>query len=112
MVFGDAADTTLFPHEPETRHQDWFRNLGVASASRESDVSLLNLRYRLRVGIESADQHVPVFLCARTYVRNKGLHQIAIRFFQGWRAAEIGCVCLNESRIEIVLADQQTELIP
>jgi hypothetical protein len=45
-------------------------------------------------------------------VRNKGLHQVAIRFFQGWRAAEIGGVGFNESGIEIVLADQQTELIP
>ena len=45
-------------------------------------------------------------------MRNKGLDQISIRFFQGGRAAEIGGVRLNESRIEIVLADQQTELIP
>jgi hypothetical protein len=45
-------------------------------------------------------------------VRNKGLDQIAIRFFQGWRAAEIGGIGLNESGIKIVLADQQTELIP
>jgi len=45
-------------------------------------------------------------------VRNKGLHESAIRFFQGWRAAEIGGVGLDESRIQIVLADQKTELIP
>ncbi len=42
----------------------------------------------------------------------KILHQIAICFFQGRRATEVGGVCLNESGIEIVLADQQTELIP
>ncbi len=45
-------------------------------------------------------------------MRNKGLDQFSIRFFQGWRAAEIGSVCLNESGIEAMLADQQTELIP
>jgi hypothetical protein len=44
-------------------------------------------------------------------VRNKGLNQISIRFFQGWGAAEIGSVGFNESGIEIVLADQQTQLI-
>ena len=41
-----------------------------------------------------------------------GLDEISIRFFQGWRAAEISGICLNESGIEVVLADQQTELIP
>src|SRR5260370_4962616 len=107
MVFVDAVDTTLFPLEPETRHRDWFRNLGVANASRGSDVSWLNLR-RLCIGIEPANQHVPVFLCACGQVRNKGLDQIAVRFFQGWRAAKIGGVCLNEGGIEIALADQQT----
>jgi len=111
MVFGDAADTTLVPHAPETRHRDRFRNLGVLNANRESDVSWLTRRW-LCVGIESADQHVPVFLCARSQMRDKGLDQIAICFFQGWRAAEIGGVGLDESGIEIVLADQQTELIP
>src|SRR5260370_35444658 len=111
MAFGDAADTTLVPHELETRHRNWFRNLGVAHARRESDVSWLSL-HRLRIGIESADQHVPVFLCACRQVRNKRLDQISIRFFQGWRAAEISGICLDEGRIEIVLADQQTELIP
>src|SRR6267143_3707249 len=103
MVFVDAADTTHVPHARETPHRNWFRNLGVANASQESGVSWLSLR-RLRVGIESANQHVPVFLCARGQVRDKGLHQIPIRFFQGWRAAEIGGVCLNESGIEVVLA--------
>src|SRR5258706_6537502 len=112
MVCGDGDDTKLFPHEPETRPRNWSRNLGVESASRESDVSLLNLRFRPRIGIESADQHVPVFFCACSEVRNKGLHQIAIRFFQGGRAAEIGGVGFNKRGIEIVLANQQTELIP
>src|ERR1700693_1233199 len=101
----------LFPHGPETRHQNWFRNPGVLNASRESDASWLSLR-GVCVGIEPADQHVLVFLCAYGQVRNKGLDQVSIRFFQGWRAAEISGVCLNESGIEIVLADQQTELIP
>ncbi len=68
MVRGDAVDTTPFPHEPETRHQDRCRNLGVENASQGSGVSLLNLGYRLRVGIESADQHLPVFFCARRKV--------------------------------------------
>jgi hypothetical protein len=45
-------------------------------------------------------------------VRNKGLDQISIRFLQGWRAAEIGGVCLDENGIEIVPTDEQTELIP
>src|SRR5216684_1505404 len=103
MVFADATDTTLFPLEPETRRRNWYRNLGVANASRESDVSWLSLR-RLCVGIESANQHVPVFFCACGEVRDKGLDQISIRLFQGWRAAEIGGVGLNESGIEIVLA--------
>jgi hypothetical protein len=40
------------------------------------------------------------------------LDQISVRFLQGWRAAEIGGVCLDQGGIEIVLADQQTELIP
>src|SRR6266436_4776760 len=111
MVFVDAADTTLFPHEPETPHRNWFQNLGVLNAGRESDVSWLGLRW-LRIGIEPADQHVPVFLCACGKMRNKGLDQISIRFFQGSRAAEISGICLNKSGIEIVLADQQTELIP
>jgi hypothetical protein len=112
MVFADVVDTALFPHEPETRHQDWFRNLGFGSVSRESGVSLFNLRYWLRVGIESADQHVPVFFCACCKVRNKRLHEIAVRFFQGWRPAEIGGVGFNQSGIKTVLADQETELIP
>src|SRR6266478_1531271 len=111
MVFADAADTTLFPLEPETRHRNWFRNPGALNASRESDVSWLGLR-RLCIGIESANQHVSVFLCACGQVRNKGLDQISIRFFQGWRAAEISGICLDEGGIEIVLADQQTQLIP
>ena len=111
MVFVDAADTTLFPLERETRHRDCFRNLGVLNASRESDVSCLHLHW-LRIGIQSADQHVPVFLCACGYVRHKGLNKISIRFFQGWRATEIGGVSLNKSGIEIVLADQQTKLVP
>ena len=107
----DAADTTLFPLERETRHRDCFRNLGVLNASRESDVSCLNL-HRLRIGIQSADQHVPVLFCACGYVRDKGLDQISIGFLQGWSTAEIGGVCLNERGIEIVLANEQTELIP
>jgi|SRR6266851_8170692 len=111
MVFADATDTTLFPLEQETRRRYWYRNLGVANASRESDVSWLSL-HPLRIGIEPANQHVPAFFCACGEVRDKGLNQISIRFFQGWRTAEIGRVCLNESGIEIVLADQQTELIP
>ncbi len=111
MVFADATDTTLFPLEPETRHRNWYRNLGVANASRESDVSWLSLRW-LCIGIESTDQHVLVLFCTCGQVRDEGLNQISIRFFQGWRAAEISGVCLDESGIEIVLADQQTELIP
>src|SRR6202158_6595194 len=111
MVFGDATDTTLFPHEPETRHRNGCRNLGALNASRESDVSWLSLPW-LRVGLESANQHVPVFLCACGQVRNKGLDQISIRFFQRWCTAEVRGICLKESGIEIVLADQQTELIP
>src|ERR1700736_3211879 len=110
MVFVDAADTTLFPHEPETRHRNWFRNLGVASSSRESGVSWLSLRW-VRIGIEPANQHVLVLLCACGQVRNKGLDQISIRFFQGWRAAEIRGVCLNQRGIEFILADQQTQLV-
>src|SRR5260370_33391046 len=110
MVFVEAADTTLFPHEPETRRRNWFRNRGVENASRESDVSWLSL-HRLCIGIESANQHVPVLFCTCGQVRDEGLNQISIRFFQGGRAAEIGGVCLNEGGIEIVLADQQTELI-
>ena len=105
MVFVDAAGTILCPHEPETIHANRLRNLGAWNPGRESDVSLRNLRYRLRIGIESADQHVPVFFCACRKVRNEGLHQISICFFQGWRAAEISGVCFNESGIEIVLAD-------
>ncbi len=111
MVFVDVGDTRLGSHEPETHHRSRFRNLGVESASRGSDASLLNLRYRLRVGIEPADQHVPVFFCACCKVRNKGLDQISIRFLQGWGTAEIGGVRLDESGVEIVLADQETELI-
>src|SRR5713226_8845135 len=107
MVFADATDTTLLPLEPETHHRSWYRNLGVANASRESGASLLSLR-RLCVGIESANQHAPVFFCACGEVRDKGLDQISIRFFQGWRAAEIGGVSLNEGGVEIVLPDQQT----
>src|SRR6266852_6836643 len=108
MVFVDAADTTLFPHEPKTRRRNWFRNLGVENASRESDVSWLSL-HPLCVGIESADQHIPVFLCACGQVGNKGLDQISIRFFQGRRAAEISGICLDESGIETVLPDQRSE---
>src|SRR5258708_25626490 len=111
MVFVDAADTTLVRRAPGTPHRSWFRSLGVENASREFDVSRLHLHW-LRIGIQSADQHVPVFLCACGYVRHKGLNQISIRFFQGWRATEIGGVSLNKSGIEIGLADQQTELIP
>src|ERR1700687_1681759 len=111
MVFVDATDTTHAPHAPETHHRNWFRNLDVLNASRESDLSWLSLHW-LCVGIELANQHVPVFLCACGQVRNKGLDQISIRFLQGWSTAEIGGVCLNESGIEIVLADQQTKLIP
>src|SRR5258707_15775549 len=107
MVFADASDTTLFPLEQETRRRNWYRNLGVANASREFGASLLSLR-RLCIGIEPADQHVLVLFCACGQVRNKGLDQIAVRFFQGWRTAEIGGVCLDESGIEIVLANQQT----
>ena len=105
MVFVDAAGNILCPHEPETIHANRLRNLGAWNLGRESDVSLRNPRYGLRIGIKSADQHVPVFFCACSEVRNKGLDQIAIRFFQGWRAAEIGGVCFDESGIEIVLAD-------
>jgi hypothetical protein len=105
MAFVDAAGTILFRHEPETVHPNRLRNPGASNPGRESDVSLRYLRYGLRIGIKSANQHVPVFFCACSEVRNKGLDQIAIRFFQGWRAAEIGGVGLNESGIEIVLAD-------
>src|SRR6266481_4170417 len=107
MAFGDAPGTMLFPHAPETRHRNWFLNLGVANAGRESDVSWLSL-HRLRIGIESADQHVLIFLCACRQVRNKGLDQISACFFQRWRAAEISGICPNERGVEIVLADQQT----
>ena len=112
MVFVDAAGTILCPHEPETIHASRLRNLGALNQGRESDVSLRYLRYQLRIGIKSADQHVPVFFRACCQVRNKGLNQISIRFFQGWRATEIGGVCFDESGIEIVLADQQAKLIP
>src|SRR5260370_41888371 len=54
MVFADATDTTLFPLEQEIRRRYWCRNIGVANASRESDVSWLSL-HRLRIGIESAN---------------------------------------------------------
>ncbi len=72
MAFADAAESMLFPLELETHHRDWFRNLGVLNASRESDVSWLSLRW-LCVGIEPANQHVPVLLCGCGQVRNKGL---------------------------------------
>ena len=111
MAFVGAADTMLFPHVREKRHRSRFRNLGALNASRESDVSCLYL-HRLRVGIEPANQHVPVFFRACCQVRNKGLDQISIRFFYGGRATEIGGVCFDESGIEIVLADQQAKLIP
>src|SRR6266403_4354530 len=70
MVCGDVDDAKLVPQEPGRRQQNWFRNPGVASASRESDVSLLNLRHQLRVGIEPADQRVPVFFYACSEVQH------------------------------------------
>src|SRR5260370_23234348 len=54
MVFADATDTTLFPLEQEIRRRYWCRNLGVANATRESDVSWLSL-HGLCIGIESAN---------------------------------------------------------
>ncbi len=45
-------------------------------------------------------------------MRDEGLDQIAAGPAEGFRAAEVCGVSLNESRIEVVLADQQAELIP
>ena len=105
MVFVDASGMMLAPHALERDRRDCHPALGVVSASQEFGVSSLRL-HRLRIGIESADQHVLVLLGACGQVGNKGLDQISIRFFQGWRTAEIGSVSLNESGVEIVLADQ------
>ncbi len=63
MAFADAAESMLFPLELETRHRDWFRNLGVANAGQESDVSWLSL-HGVCIGIEPANQHVPVLFRA------------------------------------------------
>jgi len=44
-------------------------------------------------------------------VRDKGFDQIATRVFDGLGSAEMCGISLNESRIEVVLADQQAELV-
>ena len=45
-------------------------------------------------------------------MRDEGFDQIAARVLDRFGSAEMCGISLNESRIEIVLADQQAELIP
>ena len=43
---------------------------------------------------------------------NEGIDQIAARVLDGFGAAEMGGIFLNESWIEVVLADQEAEFVP
>ena len=44
-------------------------------------------------------------------MRDKGFDQLATSALQGFSAAEMGGIGLDEVRIEIVLADQEAELV-
>jgi len=48
---------------------------------------------------------------SRRELGDEGFNQIAAGFFERLGAAEIRGIGLHETRIEIVLADQETELI-
>ena len=69
------------------------------SAGREKELSL-----QIRPSMSS--------LAEDDEVRNERLDQIAARVLDGFGAAEMGGIFLNEGRIEVVLADQEAELIP
>ena len=45
-------------------------------------------------------------------MRDEGFDQFAAGSTEGLRAAKICSVCLDEGRIEVVLADEKAELIP
>ncbi len=65
----------------------------------------------LRIGIEFADQAVAVFFRRGREVGDEGFDQIPAGVFEGFGAAEVGGISLDESRIEVVLADQKAELV-
>ena len=64
------------------------------------------------IGIQFADQRIPVFFGAIGKMGDKGLDQFAARAAECFGATEISGIRLHEVRIEFVLADQKTELMP
>jgi len=45
-------------------------------------------------------------------MRDKRLDQLSAGFLQGWRAAEVSRIRLNQCRIEVVLADENAQPVP
>jgi hypothetical protein len=66
---------------------------------------------RWKVAIQLAKQCVLVLGRPVGQVVHKLLHLLSARFLQGFRAAEVDGVGLDQNRIELVLADQLAEAV-
>jgi spore cortex formation protein SpoVR/YcgB (stage V sporulation) len=65
----------------------------------------------LGIGIEFADQRIPVFFRRGRKVGDKGFDQLPAGAAECRGAAEIRGISFYEIRVEVVLANQKTELI-
>jgi hypothetical protein len=66
----------------------------------------------LGIGIELADQSIPVIFRGGRELGDEGFNKIATGFFERLGPAEIGGISLHEGGIEIMLTDQKTEFVP
>jgi len=110
MVSERARNVKRLRPEPKTTLQEEFRNPADESEDRECVASLFKLR-TLRVGIEFADERVPISFCGFREGGNERLDALAACLAKVLYAAEICGIGLDELRIQIVSADQEAELV-
>ena len=111
MASAGAIGNERFPPEQEITLQSYFR-LHVGSDEGQGFVASFLHLHRLRVRIEFAHEAVSVLFRGCRYVGNKGLDEVPAGSAQRFRAAKVCGVCLDKSRIEVVLADQKAQFVP
>jgi hypothetical protein len=65
----------------------------------------------LGVGIQFADEGIPIFFCGSCKLRDERFDQVATGIFKSGSAAEIRGIGFHERWIEIVLTNQKAQLI-
>src|ERR1700690_4243026 len=111
MASADANGRKRRQHGPGTIPAADSRYSGLLHAIPEHGVSWVCL-HGLSIGIEFADQSVSIFLRSLGEVGDEGFDQLTTGVLECLRAAEVSGIGLHQSGIEVVLADQKTELIP